>query len=401
MIVLFFSAAAYYYTGDDMNYRIKRFACAVISAVLAIFSGTAVFCEELPEREYTESYVLMEASTGTVIRRHEAEKQVRMGSFNKLMTVLLAAEAAGRGELTFDTVLVTSEHANSMQGAQIWLMPGEKMSLRDLLKGVIIGNANDAACVIAEKIGGTEEKFAEMMNVRAAELGMKNTHFTNSTGYYDDENQYTTAYDAALLLAELSKHEELREMFTTRLDELKDGEVQLVTTNKLCHRYKGSVGFKCGSGPSSGYFAAEGAERNGICYVAAVMDCDDEDRSMDLARELMNTGFEGYTVTAPSIPSDMPVTVKVKQGCVPETRLAVESAGNVVVPKGSEDNIEARIYLPSYVYAPLNRGDKVGEMRLYLGSRLIKTCNINAAEDVFEKNFKNVLVDLMNFMVSF
>ncbi|SCI70424.1 D-alanyl-D-alanine carboxypeptidase dacC precursor [uncultured Ruminococcus sp.] len=382
--------------GDNMLKKIL----SVISASVIMMSAVNVSAETISE-EYSRSYVLMEAETHTVIRENNGDKRVKMGSFNKLMTVLLAAEAMDRGELSLETELVTSEHANSMQGAQIWLMPGEKMALGDLLKGVIIGNANDACCVIAEKISGSEEKFTELMNSRAAELGMNDTLFTECTGYYGDDAQYTTAHDAALLLCELSKHNELTEMFTSRIDELKGGEVQLVTANRMGHRYKGSVGFKCGTGPSSGYFAAEGARRDDICFVTAVMDCPDEDIAMALAKELLDIGFDGYMITSPPIPDDLPESILVKQGCAESVRLAVEPVGNVVVSKGSAGNITARISLPTGVYAPLKKGDKVGELRLYIGKRLLKTCDICAAEYICKKDFKNVLSEMLKNLFCF
>ena len=382
--------------GDNMLKKIL----SVISASVIMMSAVNVSAETISE-EYSRSYVLMEAETHTVIRENNGDKRVKMGSFNKLMTVLLAAEAMDRGELSLETELVTSEHANSMQGAQIWLMPGEKMTLGDLLKGVIIGNANDACCVIAEKISGSEEKFTELMNSRAAELGMNDTLFTECTGYYGDDAQYTTAHDAALLLCELSKHNELTEMFTSRIDELKGGEVQLVTATRMGHRYKGSVGFKCGTGPSSGYFAAEGARRDDICFVTAVMDCPDEDIAMALAKELLDIGFDGYMITSPPIPDDLPESILVKQGCAESVRLAVEPVGNVVVSKGSAGNITARISLPTGVYAPLKKGDKVGELRLYIGKRLLKTCDICAAEDICKKDFKNVLSEMLKNLFCF
>lgn len=382
--------------GDNMLKKIL----SVISASVIMMSAVNVSAETISE-EYSRSYVLMEAETHTVIRENNGDKRVKMGSFNKLMTVLLAAEAMDRGELSLETELVTSEHANSMQGAQIWLMPGEKMALGDLLKGVIIGNANDACCVIAEKISGSEEKFTELMNSRAAELGMNDTLFTECTGYYGDDAQYTTANDAALLLCELSKHNELTEMFTSRIDELKGGEVQLVTANRMGHRYKGSVGFKCGTGPSSGYFAAEGARRDDICFVTAVMDCPDEDIAMALAKELLDIGFDGYMITSPPIPDDLPESILVKQGCAESVRLAVEPVGNVVVSKGSAGNITARISLPTGVYAPLKKGDKVGELRLYIGKRLLKTCDICAAEYICKKDFKNVLSEMLKNLFCF
>lgn len=352
-------------------------------------------------REYKASYVLMEASTGCVLRRHEENTPVNMGSFNKLMVVLLAAEAIERGEMSFETVLTASENANSKQGAQIWLMPGEKMTLGDLLKAVIIGNANDACCVIAEAVGGSEKGCTELMNSRANELMMTNTLFTECTGYYDDENQHTTALDGARLLCRLSEFEFLTPIFTERLDELKDGGVQLVSSNPMGYSFKGSVGFKCGTGPGSGYFAAEGAARDGISYVCCVMDCKGEDGALAAARELLNTAFDGYTLVTPEIPEKMPGMIKVKQGIYPEARLSVEAPGALVVPKGSESDIRTEIYLPSYVYAPLNKGDKTGEMRYYLGGRLLKSCNINSADNVQTKNFKNVLWELMKFLVSF
>ncbi|MCI7768253.1 MAG: D-alanyl-D-alanine carboxypeptidase [Oscillospiraceae bacterium] len=377
---------------------IKRFAAIILSAALMISfaAGTSA-----GEEKYAESYVLMEPVTKTVICEKKGRAKVRMGSLNKLMTVLLAAEAVERGELSFDTVLTTSENANSKQGAQIWLMPGEKTTMLELLKGVIIGNANDAACVIAEKIGGTEEKFAELMNARAKELGMNDTLFTECTGYYDDENQYTTAYDAALLLCELSEHEELTEIFTTRLEDIKEGKVQLVTSNPMGHHYKGSVGFKCGTGPSSGYFAAEGACRDGISFVCAVMDCKDEDRALGLAKELLDMGFGSYTVVSLEIPEELPDRIRVKNGRSPELRISAGQTGCAVVGKGSGGNITSRIILPSYVYAPVKRGDKVGELRYYLGDRLLKETELRAAEDIEEKNTFNVLSDMLKYLICF
>ncbi|MGN0637794.1 MAG: D-alanyl-D-alanine carboxypeptidase family protein [Huintestinicola sp.] len=377
-----------------------KFSAIFISAIMIINCTSGISAEDKPS-DFTESYVLMEPDTKTVIREKNGDVPVKMGSFNKLMTVLLAAEAMDRGELDLDMVLSASENANSKQGAQIWLMPGERSTMSELLKGVIIGNANDAACVIAEKIGGSEEKFTELMNARAAELGMKDTLFTECTGYYNDELQHTTAYDAALLLCELSKHEELTEMFVTRLEEIKDGKVQLVTSNPMGHRYKGSVGFKCGTGPSSGYFAAEGACRDGFTLVCAVMDCRDEDRALGLAKELLDTGFGGYTVIPLEIPEEMPDAVRVKNGCDTEAAISARQTGNALISKGSEGDVEARIILPSYVYAPVSRGDKIGELRFYCKDRLLKTVELKAAEDIPKKSILNTLSDMLKYIVQF
>lgn len=376
-------------------------AALLISTVIMFSQTSAISAQDKAETDYKECYVLMEPTTKTVIREKNSREPVHMGSFNKLMTVLLTAEAMDRGELSLDTEITASENANSKQGAQIWLMPGEKSTVSELLKGVIIGNANDAACALAEKIGGTEEEFTELMNARAAELGMTDTVFTECTGYYNDDAQHTTAYDAALLLCELSEHDELTDIFVTRLEEIKDGKVQLVTSNPMGHRYKGSVGFKCGTGPSSGYFAAEGARRDELSLVCAVLDCKEEDRVLGLAAELLDIGFGGYTVKSLSIPEDMPEKIAVKNGCVSEAVISVENLGNVLIAKGSEDNIKASVILPSYVYAPIKKGDKVGELRFYCGEKLLKTAELRAAENADKKSVLNVLSDVMKYIVEF
>lgn len=352
--------------------------------------------------EYTRSYVLMEVSTKTVVRStSNAGERVHMGSLNKLMSVLLAAEAVQRGELSFESELSCSEHANSMQGAQIWLDIGERMTVRDLLKAVIIGNANDAVTVLAEGVSGSEESFVKLMNSRAAELGMTNTLFTNANGFYDDGQQYTTASDAALLLCELASHSEITDIFTTRLDELKNGAVSLVTTNTMCHSYKGSLGFKCGSGPESGYFAAEGAERDGVQFVAAVLGCADEDTALSLAQELLDTAFSGYTVAGLSVPDDVPESIAVELGVKEQLVLAVEDPSSAVIPVGREDDIVFQIILPDYVYAPVGKGDTVGELRLLLGEKVIRTCRITAAENVEGKNVKTVLAEILKKILCF
>lgn len=380
--------------------KMFRNAVAVAAAIVISVTFTATASETAPQ-VHRETYALAEASTGTVIRQSGGDERVRMGSLNKLMVVLLAAEAVQRGDMSLDTVITAGENANSKQGAQIWLDVGEKMTLSDLLKAVIIGNANDACCAVAEAMCGSEAGCVGLMNARAAELSMNGTLFTECTGYYDDENQYTTASDAVKLLCRLSELDFLREMFTTRVDELKNGGVQLVSTNTMGHRYKGSIGFKCGFGPASGYFAAEGAEREGIVYVCAVLDCGDEDRSLALARELLDIAFEGYTLVSPGLPDNMPDRIAVREGQRNEARLSAEPVGSLVVPKGRGGDVRAEVFLPSGVYAPLERGGKVGELRFYLGDRLLKSCNINSADDIEAKNFRNVLSLLMKFLVSF
>lgn len=370
------------------------------AAVLTLTADVPVSGQD-NERAYTESYVLMEASTGTVVRQRDGDRRVSAAGTNKLMTVLLAAEAVEKGQLSLDESITVQDGDNPGSGAQIWLEAGDRITVTELLKSVIIGNAGDACRVLARRVAGSEEAFVRLMNTRAQELSMTDSYFTESTGYFDSGSQYTTAYDAAKLLRELAGHSELTDIFTTRLDSVKGGTVQLVTTNRLSHTYKGSVGFKCGTAPDCGYFAAEGAVRDGVTFVCAVMDCGEEDTALALARELLDIAFSGYVLADPPFPDEMPDVLPVKQGTMPQVRLSAEPVGTLVVPKGSEDRVKAEIYLPDYVYAPLERGDKIGEIKYFLGDRSLKVCRINAAEKIPLKNFKNVLLFLMKKIVSF
>ena len=235
------------------NLILTRIICgflAIIMVTQAVCFGASADNEEKNELLFCE--VLIEASGGTVIDGQNEDTPVPVGTMAKLMTVLLAAEKVESGELYIDSKLKTSAYANSMQGAQVWLMPGEEITVDELFKAVIIGNANDAAAVLAEEISGSAEKFTALMNVRAAELGMENTVFTNFNGYYDDSEQISTAKDIALLCAKLSEYDFLREYFTCWRDFVRNGETELVNANTLVRSYKGIVGFKAGHTENSG-----------------------------------------------------------------------------------------------------------------------------------------------------
>lgn len=184
--------------------------------------------------------IVFELTSGIVIDDVNADKVVPVGTMNKLMTVLLAAEKISCKELSLDTTVKVSEYANSMQGAQIWLMPNESITVEELLKAIIIGNANDASVVMAEAVSGSEKKFVAAMNAKAVELGMKNTSFTNCCGYYDDDKQLSTASDLSRLICELYKYEFLTSYFTTWLDYVRNDTAELVNSNELVKKFEGS-----------------------------------------------------------------------------------------------------------------------------------------------------------------
>ncbi|MBP1560480.1 MAG: D-alanyl-D-alanine carboxypeptidase [Oscillospiraceae bacterium] len=374
---------------------IKRIVCIFLAAALMTLHTSA------EEKKPVLCEVLIEASGGAVIHDINGDLPVPVGTMAKLMTVLLAAEQVDEGKLKLDEKLKTSSYANSMQGAQIWLMPGEEITAEELFKGVIIGNANDAAAVLAEAVGGTEEKFVELMNSRAAELNMKNTVFTNSNGYYDDSAQISTAHDLALLCAELAKHDFLRGYFTCWRDFVRDGETELVNANELVKSYEGIAGFKAGYSESAGHCIASGAERDGVMYIAVVLGCEDKYDSFSEAKKLMSTGFSQYKVFTPELPKDAPAEIAVRGGMAKTVPLEYGDVKRVVLPSGAADSVSSRVVITDYVYAPVKKGYKAGEVQFLRNGKMMFAVDIVAAEDAEEINAPKALGIIFKKLLSF
>ncbi|MGN0612827.1 MAG: D-alanyl-D-alanine carboxypeptidase family protein, partial [Porcipelethomonas sp.] len=265
----------------------KIFTVLIISVLFLSISGAAEYsyAEDAGENEnsHTLCTVLAEASTGTVIKGENENVRVPQGTLCKLMTVLLTAEEIEDGKLAADTVLTASANANSQSGAVIWLMQGEKINVDELLKAVVIGNANDASVVLAEHIGGDEQGFVDMMNARAFELGMRDTVYKSCTGA-DAEGQYSTARDTAVLAAELLKHDFLKNYFTVWMDRVRDGQTELVNENRLVRTYEGITGMKAGHSEQSGYTLVLTAERDSNAFIAVVLGCNDKDERFSMGK---------------------------------------------------------------------------------------------------------------------
>ena len=375
---------------------LKKLIFAAAAVIFMQLFGIASYAADTSE-------ILVEAGSGTVISAENTDREYPAGSMSKLMTVLLAAEKIKSGEISYDTVFVASEHANSMQGAQIWLMPGDEISVSELLKAVIIGNANDASAVLAEGIGGSEEAFTDMMNSRAAELGMTRTLYKNSSGYMSDGDK-TTAADTAKLLCELSKHKALRDIFTQRLEYIRDGNVQLVNSNPAALHFSGAAGFKSGSvseGEDRLYYSAEGAERDSGFYIACVLGASDEEYAADRAFELIDTGFQKYQTVTPEIPQEAFAPIKVKNGRKTQLRTEVKSVGSMVIAAGTRNRIECFAALPEYVYAPVKRGDTVGQVLYYYDGEFAFAADITAAGTAEEKTVGYMLLKVLKNSVKF
>ncbi|MGN1195024.1 MAG: D-alanyl-D-alanine carboxypeptidase family protein, partial [Acutalibacteraceae bacterium] len=245
----------------------KKLISFLMTFLLCVgFTCQSAFAEDdSPVTVKAKAYVLMDASTGKVLLKNNEHQQLFPASVTKIMPILLVMEAIDSGKLDLNEKVTASADAAAKGGSQIWLKDGETMTVNELLKAAVISSANDACTALGERIAGSEEGIVKMMNDRAKELGMNDTHFVNCTGLDDDTDEHlTSAYDIALMSKELLSHERIREYTTIWMDSLRDGATQLVNTNKLVRFYKGTTGLKTGTTSKAGYCVSASAERDGL-----------------------------------------------------------------------------------------------------------------------------------------
>ena len=333
-----------------------------------------------------KSAILMEVNTGEILYEMNADEQLPPASITKIMSLLLVMEAIDRKELSVEDVITASEHACSMGGSQIWLEPGETMTVDDLLKAAVIASANDATVALGEQIAGSEEGFVSMMNARAKELGMTNTSFANATGL-DAEGHMSTAHDVAIMSAELIKHDLIKNYSTVWMDTLRDGESELVNTNKLVRFYEGTTGLKTGTTSGAGYCLSATAERNGLELVAVIMSGDTSNDRFNGAKKLLDYGFANYAYSdiAPEL-GDM-ITINVKGGVQPQVKIEARDNFNILMKKSEATSITQKVNIPENVTAPVKQGDVLGTVDFYSGENQIGSVNVTAAENVNKMSF--------------
>lgn len=374
----------------------KKIIGMIIAAVFAFYTAVPIFAEQ---SEFCS--VVFELTSGILIDDVNSNKAVPVGTMNKLMTVLLAAEKISCKELSLDTVVKVSEYANSMQEAQIWLMPGENITVEELLKGVIIGNANDASVVIAEAVSGSEKKFVTEMNERAAELGMTKTSFTNCCGYYDDDKQISTAADFTKLVCELYKYDFLKPYFTTWLDYVRNDTAELVNSNELVKKIDGIIGFKSGYTENSGHCIAAAAQRGDKAFGVIILGVEDKNEMFSCARTKLNSVFADYIVMKPALPEKIPGSIGIRNSLTDEISVIVDNVRNIVIPKGAVSSIKSICVIPEQVYAPIKVGDKVGEIQFYRKDKYLFSVDILAKESAAEKTKCSVLLKMIKMITSF
>ena len=374
----------------------KKIVLAVLCLLLAVTAVLRSYADAVPGVQAAgvqdfdvpcAAAVLIDEDSGTVLYEKNADERRPVASITKVMTLLLTFEALQAGKISLTDIVPVSEHAYHMGGSQIWLEPGEQLTLQEMLKAICISSANDAAVAVAEFVAGSEPAFVDAMNARAAALGMTATHFANACGL-DEEGHLSSARDVAVMSREmLLHHPEVREYCTVWMDTLRGGKTQLVNTNKLLKSYPGITGLKTGTTGKAGVCITASAERDGLRLIAVVLGAASGKERFDAAKTLLDYGFAHYDSAEVTLPDDAPEELPVQRGTAETAALDYAAPERLLVPKGEGSDLQTKILLPDALQAPVQQGSPVGSWQLLRGETVLQELPICAAQDVQALSF--------------
>ena len=315
------------------------------------------------------SCLLMEKETGTILLEDNAHEKLEPASVTKIMTLLLVMEAVDSGRVSLEDLVTVSPYAAGMGGSQVYLEPGEQMTVSEMIKCVTVVSGNDCAAALAEHLAGSEGAFVTQMNQRAQELGMTDTTFLNCTGL-PAQGHVTSAHDIALMSRELIlNHPKIREYTTIWMDTIRDGTFGLTNTNRLVRFYEGATGLKTGFTNSAQYCMSATAERNGMELIAVVMKAPTSNQRFEDAKALLDYGFANYAMT-PVYPDAPLAPVDVLLGTQAQVQPQLERDCRLLVQRGEEDQVTTRLLIANDVEAPVEQGQTLGRLEVYVGDEL-------------------------------
>ena len=377
----------------------KKLISLLISVIILVVSlsvsTTAVNESEI--KVGAKAAVLMDASTGEVLYSFNENEKLYPASVTKIMPLLLFMEALDSGKIALTDVVTASPTAASKGGSQIWLKEGEQMTVDELLRATAIASANDACTALGEHIAGSEVGFVKMMNDRAKELGMMNTNFVNCSGLDDDTTEHlTTAYDIALMSKELLSHERIRTYTTVWMDSLRNGETQLVNTNKLVRFYSGTTGLKTGTTTKAGYCLSASAERDGLHLIAVVMGADNSTDRFESAKAMLNWGFTNFETVTPQIDSSLFGEVEIIRGVDETVKPVITGVKPITLKAGEKSQLKTEINLSESVEAPIEKNQTLGTVTLKIGDKEIARYNLVSENFVEKTNIGHIIVRFLS-----
>lgn len=378
----------------------KTIACLLAAFAVIIFPLQCFAEPEVAEKndtieDYAKSSILMCADTGDIIYEKNAYEHLSPASVTKIMSILLVLEAIDSGKISLEDEVPAGENSVKMGGSQIWLELGEKMTVNELFKAVVVASANDACTALGEYIAGSSQAFVKPMNEKAQSLGLENTCFENCTGLDDTiKNHYSCAYDLAVIAREVLKHDLIYNYSTIWLDYLRNGKTELNNTNKLVNKYDGITGLKTGTTSKAGFCVCATAEREDMNLIAVVLGADTSEHRFQTASNLLDFGFAEYAVVAPQIDEAQITPVKIKNGKAKSVVPIYNQTDKLLVKKG-DINIIYTYEIEDSVSAPVENGAELGEISIKNGDDVIKTITLVSPKAIEKISFNYILIEML------
>ena len=344
-----------------------------------------------------KSALLMDAATGTVLYENNAHEALAPASVTKVMTLLLIMEAIDDRRIGWEDAVTASEAAAAKGGSQVYLKVGETMTVSDMVKSIAVSSANDCACAMAEHLAGSEAAFVELMNRRAAELGMNDTHFVNCTGLDDDpaaKSHRTSAHDIAVMSRELLvNHPDIKNFTTIWMDTIRDGAFGLSNTNKMVRYYPGCTGLKTGFTSGAGYCLSASAQREGMELIAVVMGAETSQDRFAACKGMLDQGFANYALYTPNIQegASVPVTL----GQAESVAVIPEKIPQILVERVKLSDVTAEVSLSPQVDAPIVQGQHLGTLTLRAGEEILAEVPLVAENEVPRLTWGQVTVRIL------
>lgn len=340
---------------------------------------------------------LCEASTGKVLYAENEYAKASPASVTKIMTLLLVCEALEEERIKLTDMVTVSAKAASMGGSQVFLEEGERISVEELIKSTVIASGNDAAVALAELCAGSEASFVKQMNSKAVELGLKNTHFENTTGLDDTTtNHYSCAADIAKMSRELINHQIILKYASIWQDTIRDGEFTLTNTNRLVRYYEGCNGLKTGSTDKAGYCISATAKRENMQLVAVIMGANTRDERNAAAKALLDYGFANYALydIGEKYVETIPIT-----GGVNDKVALYSTRFSIVVSKSHINKIKLIYDIPESVSAPISKGEEIGKITYMIDDEQIGESKIYAETNVEKISFGEIFIRIIKRII--
>ena len=356
----------------------------IIPLLTTVFAFGQSFVPDAPELDL-KSYILIEPNTNTVIAEFNSTSEIEPASMTKIMTAYVAADQISNELIAVDDEVLISEKAWRMEGSRMFIEAGKRVSVSDLLKGIIIQSGNDASVAIAEYVGGTERGFVDLMNAYAGSLNMNNTNFQNSTGL-PAENHFSSAKDLAILTSNLiTKFPEIYSFYKEK--QFTFNEIKQLNRNKLLWRDDSSDGVKTGHTKAAGYCLVGSAKRGDMRLITVVAGSDSDNNRFMASQRLLEYGFRFFATQKILNANQEYKQINIWGGVEKTLSLGVLEDISITLPRTSFKDLVVNYNYSNNIQAPIEIGQKIGTLEIVNNDEIVFSTELVALQNIKAKGF--------------